>query len=113
MKQIGDNVTWRTKYGEETGTVERVRVTARYIVRISNSERHVDLLEDVSLNKLRPVDPNAEFLDLVQQMRNAQRAYFTTKDADVPYESKRLEKKVDAFIELCRTPNIFNEHHEE
>lgn len=39
-----------------------------------------------------------EFIELVRQMREAQKEYFRTRDKQVLQRSKALEKRVDAFI---------------
>ena len=56
-----------------------------------------------------------EFADLVEKMRNAQRAYFRTHSAAKLEESKTLEKKVDkiladrkARVEESRNPGLFD-----
>ena len=40
-----------------------------------------------------------EFIELVREMRNAQREYFKTRDKKVLQRSKELERKVDSFLE--------------
>ena len=108
MKQVGDSIQWNTKSGIATGIIERVRLRARYIVKIDHSTQYMDIMEDVDPHELRSGDPNTEFLQVVQEMRDAQKRYFDTKDTTALNESKRLEKKVDAIIEMCQTPNLFN-----
>lgn len=56
-----------------------------------------------------------EFADLVEQMRNAQKAYFRTHSAAKLEESKALEKKVDkvladrkARVEKSQNPGLFD-----
>ena len=39
-----------------------------------------------------------EFMQLVREMRKAQKEYFKTRDKDVLAKSKQLEKRVDAEI---------------
>ena len=39
-----------------------------------------------------------EFYKLVEEMRNVQKEYFRTRDANILNESKRLEKAVDNAI---------------
>ena len=39
-----------------------------------------------------------EFIELVREMRNAQKEYFRTRDKNVLQKSKELERKVDAFL---------------
>ncbi len=110
MKKIGDKIEWNTKSGIATGIVEKVRLRARYLVKIDRSTQYMDLLEDVDPSELRSGDPNTEFLQVVQEMRDAQKRYFDTRDTTVLNESRRLEKKVDAIIEMCQKPNLFSEH---
>ena len=43
-----------------------------------------------------------DFLDLVAQMRAAQRKYFRTRSTSVLSEAKELERRVDAEIERRR-----------
>ena len=112
MKQVGDSIQWNTKSGIATGIIERVRLRARYIVKIDHSTQYMDIMEDVDPSELRSGDPNTEFLQVVQEMRDAQKRYFDTKDTTVLNESKRLEKKVDAIIEMFQTPSLFNKHQE-
>jgi uncharacterized protein Yka (UPF0111/DUF47 family) len=38
-----------------------------------------------------------EFVELVREMRNAQKEYFKTRDKNVLQRIKELERKVDAF----------------
>ena len=45
-------------------------------------------------------------------MRDAQKRYFDTRDTTVLNESRKLEKKVDAIIEIFQKPNLFSEHQE-
>ena len=42
--------------------------------------------------------PNPEFIELVAQMRAAQRNYFATRDGAVLKRSKELERQVDDYI---------------
>ena len=39
-----------------------------------------------------------EFIELVRQMREAQKEYFRTRDKNVLQRSKELERKVDTYI---------------
>ena len=39
-----------------------------------------------------------QFIELVREMRNAQKEYFKTRDKDVLLKSKELERKVDSFL---------------
>lgn len=39
-----------------------------------------------------------EFIELVREMRNAQKEYFKTRDKNVLLKSKELECKVDSFL---------------
>lgn len=39
-----------------------------------------------------------EFIELVREMRNAQKEYFKTRDKNVLLKSKELERKVDSFL---------------
>ena len=39
-----------------------------------------------------------EFIELVREMRNAQKEYFKTRDTNVLLKSKELERKVDSFL---------------
>lgn len=39
-----------------------------------------------------------EFIELVREMRNAQKEYFKTRDRGVLLKSKELERKVDSFL---------------
>lgn len=110
MKRVGDLIEWNTKSGIATGIVEKVRLRARYLVKIDRSTQYMDLLEDVDPSELRSGDLNTEFLQVVQEMRDAQKRYFDTRDTTALDESKRLEKKVDAIIEMCQKPNLFSEH---
>lgn len=109
MKQVGDSMQWNTKSGIATGIVEKVRLRARYLVKIDRSTQYIELMEDVDPSELRSGDPNTEFLQVVQEMRDAQKRYFDTKDTTMLNESKRLEKKVDAIIEMFQTPSLFSE----
>lgn len=110
MKKIGDKIEWNTKSGIARGVVEGVRLRARYIVKIDRSSQYMDIVEDVEPSELRSGDPNTEFLQVVQEMRDAQKRYFDTRDTTELNESRRLEKKVDAIIEMCQKPNLFSEH---
>jgi hypothetical protein len=40
-----------------------------------------------------------EFIELVRQMRSAQKEYFRTRSKDVLNRSKELERKVDAELQ--------------
>ena len=112
MKQVGDSIQWNTKSGIATGIVEKVRLRARYLVKIDRSTQYMELMEDVDPSELRSGDPNTEFLQVVQEMRDAQKRYFDTRDTTALNESRRLEKKVDAIIEIFQKPNLFSEHQE-
>ena len=39
-----------------------------------------------------------EFIELVREMRNAQKEYFKTRDKNVLQRSKELEREVDSFL---------------
>lgn len=39
-----------------------------------------------------------EFIELVREMRDAQKEYFRTRDKNVLQRSKELERKVDTYI---------------
>jgi hypothetical protein len=41
---------------------------------------------------------NTEFIDLVAQMRTAQKSYFRTRSKTILEQSKALERQVDAAI---------------
>lgn len=110
MKRVGDLIEWNTKYGTSTGVVESIHLKATYIVKINRSTQYMNITEDVAPSELRPGDPNTEFMQVVQEMRDAQKRYFDTRDTTALDESKRLEKKVDAIIEMCQKPNLFSEH---
>ena len=110
MRRIGDKIEWNTKSGLATGIVEKVRFRARYLVKIDRSTQYVEIMEDVDPFELRSGDPNTEFLQVVQEMRDAQKRYFDTRDTTALNESRRLEKKVDAIIEIFQKPNLFSEH---
>ena len=45
-----------------------------------------------------------EFIELVRQMREAQKEYFRTRDRQVLQRSKALEKRVDALIAEYNEP---------
>ena len=110
MKRVGDRIEWNTKSGITTGVVLAVRATISYLVRIDRSDMNMLLNEEVAPSALRTGDPNAQFLQVVQQMREAQKRYFDTRDTTVLNESRRLEKNVDAIIEIFQKPNLFSEH---
>ena len=40
-----------------------------------------------------------EFIELVREMRNAQKEYFKTRSKDVLNRSKELERKVDNYLQ--------------
>lgn len=40
-----------------------------------------------------------EFIELVREMRNAQKEYFKTRDKNILQKSKELERKVDALLQ--------------
>lgn len=107
MKKVGDSIEWNTKSGIATGVVMAVRATISYLVRIDRSDMNMLLNEQVAPSALRTGDPNAQFLQVVQQMRDAQKRYFETKNSSDLQESLRLEKKVDAIIKMCSTPSLF------
>lgn len=113
MRRIGDNIEWNTKSGISTGIVEKVRIRAIYLVKIDHSTicipQYVEIMEDVEPSELRSGDPNTEFRQVVQEMRDAQKRYFDTRDTTALNESRRLEKKVDAIIEISQKPNLFSE----
>ncbi len=109
MRRIGDNIEWNTKFGVATGIIERILIRARYIIKIDGSDKYMDIIECVDAADLLSGDPNAEFLQVVQEMRDAQKRYFDTRDTTVLNESRRLEKKVDAIIEIFQKPNLFSE----
>lgn len=48
-----------------------------------------------------------EFRDLVKRMRDRQKEYFRTRDTTVLRESKDLERRVDAALEV-ETPGLFD-----
>lgn len=50
---------------------------------------------------------NKEFFYLVAQMRDAQKAYFKTKDRHVFMAARKLENEVDH--EITRVRNVVNE----
>ncbi len=110
MKRVGDLIEWNTKYGTSTGVVESIHLKATYIVKINRSTQYMELMEDVEPSEPRSGDPNTEFLQVVQEMRDAQKRYFDTRDTTALNESRRLEKKVDAPIEIFQKPNLFSEH---
>lgn len=112
MKKVGDSIQWNTKFGVASGIIETVRVRFRYLVKIDNSESYVILGEDESPSEVQQGWDGRELLQAVQQMRDAQRRYFDTKDTTLLNESKRLEKKVDAIIEMFQTPSLFSKHQE-
>lgn len=39
-----------------------------------------------------------KFIELVREMRNAQKEYFKTRDKSALLKSKELERKVDSFL---------------
>ena len=45
-----------------------------------------------------------EFVDLVERMRDAQKAWFRTRDYEKLDESKRLEREVDAAVKAAKDP---------
>lgn len=47
------------------------------------------------------------FLELVTNMRSAQKRYFQTRDRDDLNESKRLERQVDDHIRRTQNPELF------
>lgn len=107
MKRVGDSIEWNTKSGIATGVVMAVRATISYLVRIDRSDKNMVLNEEVAPSALRTGDPNAQFLQVVQQMREAQKRYLETKNSADLQESQRLEEKVDAIIKMCNTPSLF------
>ena len=109
MKKIGDSISWNTKSGTATGIIKEIYLKARYIATIDGSDKQMDIIEDVELSELRAGDPNVEFVEIVRQMRDAQKLYFKTKDVEAKSEAMRLEKKVDAIIDIYATPNLFND----
>lgn len=108
MKKVGDKIEWNTKAGVETGVIIGMKTQVQYTARIIRNGMHMHFLEDIDQNPEIGPDANHEFIQLVQEMRRLQCLYFDTKDRNVLIESKRLEKKVDAIIEMCQTPNLFN-----
>lgn len=50
---------------------------------------------------------NKEFIELVRQMRNAQKEYFRTRDKRILACSKELERRVDKAIEESNEPQLF------
>lgn len=110
MKKVGDKIEWNTKAGVETGVIIGVKTQVQYTARIIRNGMHMHFLEEPDQNPEIGPDANHEFIQLVQEMRRLQCLYFDTKDWTVLIESKRLEKKVDAIIEIFQAPNLFNEH---
>ncbi len=108
MKQVGDSIQWNSKSGPMTGVIEKVRIIARYIVKIDGSDMNVELFDSVHPEDLNSEDSPAELAQAVQRMRDAQKRYFDTRDAAALNESKVLEKKVDAFLKIHYTPDLFN-----
>jgi hypothetical protein len=49
--------------------------------------------------KLQNYTTMKEFIELVREMRNAQRAYFRTRSKDALNRSKELERKVDNYLQ--------------
>jgi hypothetical protein len=49
--------------------------------------------------KLQNYTTMKEFIELVREMRNAQKEYFKTRSKDVLNRSKELERKVDAELQ--------------
>lgn len=47
------------------------------------------------------------FVELVEQMREAQKAYFRTRDREVLHQYKQLERLVDYHLEQQTTPGLF------
>ena len=111
MKKIGDKIEWNTKSGIARGVVEGVRLRARYIVKIDRSSQYMDIAEDVDPSELLAGELNTEFLQIVWKMRDAQKRYFDRSDTESLKESIMLEKKVDAIIEMCQTPDLFTENY--
>lgn len=108
MKQVGDSIQWNSKSGPMTGVIEKVRIIARYIVKIDGSDMNVELFDSVHPEDLNSEDAPAELVQAVQRMRDAQRRYFDTRDAAALNESRRLEKKVDALIQMYNAPSLFH-----
>jgi hypothetical protein len=52
-----------------------------------------------NLVKLQNYTTMKEFIELVREMRNAQKEYFKTRSKDVLNRSKELERKVDAELQ--------------
>ena len=50
------------------------------------------------------------FLEVVSQMRSAQKKYFRTRDKDVLIKSKQLESQVDKFINDFNSQNLNTNH---
>lgn len=110
MKKVGDKIEWNTKAGVETGVIIGVKTQVQYTARIIRNGMHMHFLEEPDQNPEIGSDANPEFVQLVQEMRRLQCLYFDTKDRTALIESKRLEKKVDAIIEIYQAPNLFNDH---
>ena len=49
--------------------------------------------------KLQNYTTMKEFIELVREMRNAQKEYFKTRSKDVLNRSKELERKVDNYLQ--------------
>lgn len=93
MKKVGDKIEWNTKAGVETGVIIGVKTQVQYTARIIRNGMHMHFLEDIDQNPEIGPDANHEFIQLVQEMRDAQKRYFDTRDTTALNESKRLEKE--------------------
>jgi hypothetical protein len=49
--------------------------------------------------KLQNYTTMKEFIELVREMRNAQKEYFKTRSKDALNRSKELERKVDNYLQ--------------
>jgi hypothetical protein len=52
--------------------------------------------------KLKNYTTMKEFIELVREMRNAQKEYFKTRSRDLLSKSKQLEKQVDDEIKRAK-----------
>lgn len=59
-------------------------------------------------NKDNPFgEASVEFFNAVEEMREAQKCYFKTRNSDDLKRSKELERKVDNMIAYIRKPKLF------
>lgn len=58
-------------------------------------DKHSKLHSLFAYQKIKSMN---EFIELVREMRNAQKEYFRTRDKNVLLKSKELERKVDSFL---------------